>query len=245
MAELLKTKRIGSELEELFSTAKKYICIFTFNMVIDDIYISRLTAAGKRGVKITVVYGCEKKYKYDDDTLNKLSKIENCKVYFKEYLHAKFYYNENKLIVGSMNLSEVSEKKNYEIGVLLTRDKYPEVFEKIKCEAREIVEASLLYTKPIENNNPLRIMLPKRENNTVTVLRSFNSQSTKGKCIRCKENITHNPEKPFCYNCFQEWADWENEWYTENYCHTCGKKKEGISFAKPECHPCYTGALVL
>ena len=128
MAELLKTKRIASELEELISTAKKYICIFSYSLKIDSIYIQRLKAASKRGVHITLVFGVEP---YNLDALKEIYKFENCNIYFKEYLHAKFYYNEDTLIIASMNLSEFSEKNNYEIGVLFQKKHHETVFENI------------------------------------------------------------------------------------------------------------------
>jgi len=41
-------------------------------------------------------------------------------------------------------------------------------------------------------------------------------------------------------DCFHEWAEWENDFYIETYCHHCNKKKDNISFAKPQCYSCYT-----
>src|SRR5436190_24278294 len=126
MAELLKTKRIASELEEFISTANKYICIFSYSLKIDSIYIQRLKAASRRGVIITLVFGVEPSNR---DALTELSTVENCKIYYKEYLHAKFYYNEEMLIIASMNLSEFSEKNNYELGVLFKKENHEKVFE--------------------------------------------------------------------------------------------------------------------
>src|SRR4051812_38983503 len=110
MSELLQTKRIAYELEKLITSSNKFICIFTFSLKIDSIFIERLKAAGKRGIQITFVFGIEPK---DISILQELQKIDNCQIYFKQNLHAKFYYNENTLIIATMNLSEVSEAKNY------------------------------------------------------------------------------------------------------------------------------------
>jgi hypothetical protein len=60
-----------------------------------------------------------------------------------------------------------------------------------------------------------------------------------GTCVRCGESIKYNPSKSFCIDCYSKWAEWENEYYTESNCHKCDKKKEDISFAKPQCYSYY------
>lgn len=228
MPEILKTKRIGSELEELISEAKSFICIFTYSLIIDNIYMERLKAAGKRGVSINFVYGVEPK---TDETLKALSEIPGCKVYYKQYLHAKFYYNESVLIIASMNLSEVSEKKNFELGVLFHIADHPEAFVKIRKEAKEIVESATLW-EPKKTVKKLSAVIS-------TPNMNLKQKGGNGFCIRCKSYIDKDVEKPFCYNCFTEWAIWENPDYEENFCHTCGKKDGNLSLARPQCYTCY------
>ncbi len=58
----------------------------------------------------------------------------------KEYLHAKFYYNEKELLVGSMNLSEASSKNKFELGVLFKGDEYSSVISKVKEEAKRLFQ---------------------------------------------------------------------------------------------------------
>ena len=231
MADLLTTKEILAALDNIIKKAEKYICIFTFNIKIDPNYLARLRNASKRDIKITIVFGVDNG---DDKILDELLSMPNCTVYFKEYLHAKFYYNEKELLVGSMNLSEASAKNNFELGVLFKGDEYTSVIKKVKEEAKEIISDAQEWKT-----------LPKK--NTQTFV-PFNlkptKQSTKkqnhGSCIRCNKFIDYNPEKPFCLDCFHEWAEWENDFYIEVYCHHCNKKKDDISFAKPECYSCYT-----
>lgn len=225
MSELLKTKRIGYEIEDLISSAKKYICIFTYSLKIDNIYLERLKAANHRGVDIVLVFGVEPK---NWNELPELLSLTRCRVYYKEFMHAKFYYNEETLIISSMNLSEVSEKKNYELGILFKKEKYPEIFEKIKTEAKDIV-TNAFEIRP-------GMVLVGNSQNTATK----KAAAKTGYCIRCGHKIPYNPGKPFCFGCYDEWAEWENEEYEENYCHCCKSNNEYVSFLKPECFSCYS-----
>lgn len=231
MAELLTTKEILAALDNIIKKAEKYICIFTYNIKIDPNYLTRLRNASKRNVKITVVFGVDNG---DDKIIEELLSFQNCTVYFKDYLHAKFYYNEKELLVGSMNLSEASAKNNFELGVLFRGDEYLSAIRKVKEEAKEIISDSKEW----------KDLINRRQVPTSNLVYKTNFETNKSKnsasCIRCNKSIKYNPDKPFCSDCFHEWAEWENETYAETYCHHCSKNKENISFAKPECYSCYS-----
>jgi len=229
MADLLTTKEILGALESIIKNAEKYICIFTFNIKIDPNYLTRLKNAAKRGVKITIVFGVENgDYELLDDLIN----IENCTVYFKQYLHAKFYYNEKELLVGSMNLSEASAKNNFELAVYFKGDEYKSTIPKVKKEAKEIIDDAKLWNNP---HGPDDFVDFDEDN----LEEEFLKRPTVGRCVRCKQELEYNLAKPLCRDCYQQWSDWENEYYPENYCHSCGIKHDDISYAKPECYNCY------
>lgn len=222
MAQVLTTKEIAAALDNIIKDAEKYICIFTYNIKIDGIYLSRLRNAAKRGVKITIVFGVERGR---PDIMLQLKHLPNCTIYFRPYLHAKFFYNEKQLLIGSMNLSEASEERNCELGALFSVGDDRELFKKVKAEAREIIsDAQPLISEVF----------------SVSSNKHNDEHSTQGHCIRCSSPINYNPLKPFCISCYTEWAEWENEYYTEVFCHLCGQRKSGISFARPECKSCYS-----
>ncbi|SHG95670.1 PLD-like domain-containing protein [Chryseolinea serpens] len=218
MAQLLTTKEILAALDNIIKKAEKYICIFTYNIKIDQNYLSRLRNASKRNVTIIIVFGVDNG---DPDVVKEVLNLPNTTVYFKEYLHAKFYYNEKELLVGSMNLSEASAKNNFELGVLFKDEEYQSVIKKVKEEANEII------------NDSVKFEGPKRE------LPILSSAPRKGACVRCAKAIEYNPSKPLCHQCYGEWSEWENEYYQEEFCHSCGQKRFGISFAFPQCKSCY------
>ena len=59
-----------------------------------------------------------------------------------------------------------------------------------------------------------------------------------GYCIRCREVITYNPDHPYCYDCYSEWADYQNDEYEDNFCHACGDDEDS-SMKYPLCDSCY------
>jgi phosphatidylserine/phosphatidylglycerophosphate/cardiolipin synthase-like enzyme len=226
MSFVLTTKEIGVALDNIIRKAEKYICIFTYNIKIDETYLSRLRNASKRGVKIIVVFGVEHG---DQSVLNALQAMPTCEIWFKRYLHAKFFYNEKELLIGSMNLSETSERRNYELAVLFNSKDNSEVVRKVKEEAKEIIEDSIPWKVSTREKN-----LPNSSD-----VDGLNLWPSSGNCIRCAIQVTFDPSKPLCYHCFMEWSEWENEYYQEQFCHRCGNRKEGVSFAKPQCKKCY------
>jgi len=59
-----------------------------------------------------------------------------------------------------------------------------------------------------------------------------------GFCIRCSIPITLDQEKPYCWDDFQKWAEYENPDYEDSYCHSCGKEFPA-TMNKPLCRSCY------
>lgn len=222
MAELLTSREILVALENIIKDAEKFICIFTYNIRIDQNYLSRLRNAGKRGVDVRIVFGAENG---NPDIINPILDIPGAKVYFKQYLHAKFFYNERELLVGSMNLSEASGKNNFELGVLFKDNEYVEVIKKVKKEAKEIINDATEWSKLSRNGltNYSRVL----------------TTDLVGHCVRCNEKIKYDPFRPFCSSCYSIWYEWENPYYLEAYCHGCGRARDGISKAFPQCKPCY------
>src|SRR5579871_3031672 len=156
MADLLTTKEILAALDNIIKKAEKYLCIFTYNIKIDQSYLTRLRNASKRGIKITIVFGVDNG---DDKILDELLSMSNCMVYFKEYLHAKFYYNEKELLVGSMNLSEASAKNNFELGVYFKGEEYIEAIKKVKEEAKEIITDATEWKKLRSKNYDIQFKI--------------------------------------------------------------------------------------
>jgi hypothetical protein len=65
-----------------------------------------------------------------------------------------------------------------------------------------------------------------------------NLMRSDGFCLRCGSKVEYDPAKPFCFNCYQQWAIYGNPEYLEKHCHSCGKKHK-TSLMKPICRGCY------
>ena len=226
MATVLSTTGIVYNIEELIKTAKKEIVIISPYNKLSQNYLERLQTAKNKGVSITLCYG---KKEIDADVFQKVSKL--CKLFFYENLHAKCYYNENMMIIASMNLYEASEK-NRELGVLINKDNDTEMYQNCKTECEDIIKNAIIVDKKggIQKNE--YIPFSKNDN------KSHQNTNDEGYCIRCGIKIPFNIEAPFCKDCYKSWNRYGDETYEENYCHRCGKEHD-TSMEKPVCYSCY------
>lgn len=115
MTKLLTTKGISFFLDELFKSSKEYIYIVSPYLKINKQLEERINEALDNGVKIVMIYGKDK------NQLNQIPFSHRIELYYYEHLHAKFYMNESRLLITSMNMHAYSEANNREIGVLFSK----------------------------------------------------------------------------------------------------------------------------
>ena len=144
-------------------------------------------------------------------------------------LHAKCYLNEDAALLTSMNLHESSQVNNYEMGLYISRDEDPELYESIFNEAKYL----------LTNSDP-----PLKDTGTKSGTSNSTLQNTRlGYCIRWKTNIAFNPQEDetYCPECRTDWDknDRRDYQHSEKYCHLCGKERDGVSFSRPLCRNCY------
>ena len=154
---------------------------------------------------------------------------------FRSNLHAKCYLNEREALLTSMNLYEFSQVNNDEMGIVVSKDEDPALFDKIIQESRRIMRVSeeIRETVATVNASDDPPEIPRQRTQTATVGRPQN-----GFCIRCKTTIPPNPVEPYCSSCFRTWNRYKNPDYEEKFCHTCGVDMETTK-AKPVCLSCY------
>jgi hypothetical protein len=127
MAKFLNTELLNHWILKLIEkTERELIIIVPYIQTSDRIY-NHLLEANKRDVQITLVY---KENKLHPEERAKLEALDNLNLMHHPNVHAKCYYNENYLIVCSMNLYEYSGKNNREMGILLHRNDLKEEIEK-------------------------------------------------------------------------------------------------------------------
>jgi hypothetical protein len=203
MAEFLTTNGTSYNIENIIIEAKSKLVLVSPYLQISKTFYERLKDASNKNVAIKIIYG---KDELKPNEKNSLAELKNVELFYFQNLHAKCYFNENKMVITSMNMYEFSEKTNREMGVLINRSTDKELFEKAVAETLSILQSS----EPI----PLK----KAERQTAQQLKpTINGQlkpkyqnQLRGYCIRCETRIDYNPSKPYCSDCFSIWAQYEN-----------------------------------
>jgi hypothetical protein len=221
MAEFLTTTGVSHHIENIIKTAKKNLYLISPFLKLTKNFYERLKDASDRGVMIDIYYG---KNELDYSERQKLTQLRNIQVYYSENLHAKCFYNEDTMVITSMNMYEFSEKNNREMGILINKLTDPKIFQDAVDESRSIKSSAV----------------QEAGNNYFNGFNTYynNDQSQQGFCIRCQMKIEFNTGKPLCKSCFHEWNLWANETYSEEFCHGCGTQFK-VSFSKPLCQRCF------
>ena len=149
--------------------------------------------------------------------------------------HAQNYRPEKAAVMTSMNLLKSSALESIELAVSVSRALHPDGYQ----QAFRVVESLMKTAEQDRLRSTVRpltsVAEPARE--STSRMREPSRRST-GHCIRCKDDLPFNPEKPLCPSCYKIWSKYEDADYAEEYCHHCGKK-HATSLRKPVCRACY------
>ncbi len=140
MIDIISTRGISYFIERVIDEAQIEIILLTPYLSISEGLLERLERADQKKISITLVYG---KSELKPSEKNKLDSLANCRLLYKDGLHAKAYLNENMGILTSMNLYEYSELKNNELGVLFSKEGENEkLYQKLTDEVNLILHNS-------------------------------------------------------------------------------------------------------
>jgi hypothetical protein len=218
MARFLTARAALSELEAIIKSAEHELTLLSPYVRSAPDVQDWLRSADARGVSIRLVYG---KKEMDEGQMRVFSQFRRMKLFYSKRLHAKCFYNEDRMIITSLNLLE-SSQANDEFGVILGGD--DPAYRDAAAEAERIIKQSV-------PRNLVRARI-------AGAISSLVRPNITGFCIRCAGEIPHDPERPYCSDCFGVWARFENWDFHERVCHRCGKA-EATSRAKPHCYRCY------
>jgi len=247
MAEFLTTRGTSSAIEKIINDAKDRLVLISPFVKIPDTLFQNLKVADRKPVKITLVYG---KGELKPDVKNQLKQLNNLSLRFLKELHAKCFFNEECMVITSMNLYDFSEINNKEMGVLVTVKDDPDVFEKAREEADRIVDSAkeVKLRRAVLNGAAKMVKSvvdsapkdePKRPKSRSYSYKPRTRQP--GYCIRCKTSIPYNLDSPYCRDCWKKWKEGGgNPDYRERdgKCHACGKPAP-TTMLKPQCNSCY------
>lgn len=231
MAEFLTTHGTTARIEQIIAKARERIVVISPYLQWSRILYERLVEADRLGVPIVLVYG-KRELDYDQQEL--LEQLDNLSLYYCENLHAKCYFNEQQLVISSLNLYEYSERNNREMGVVFSRTEG--VYRDAVTEAQSIVEASVL-----EFGEPVTLIESPTVRHRAPAARQLERRpSNRGYCIRCGESIPLDRERPLCAEHEKIWAVWANWDYEEQYCHQC-RAQAPTTKGRPLCDQCFRG----
>ena len=139
MATFLNTTGISYHLEKLIEETKDQLVLISPYLQfhhrvkdhIDNLYVKKCD--------IRIVYR-ENKLQIDESQW--LEDHVGIRTSILSSLHAKCYFNENKAIVTSMNLYSFSQQNNDEMGILVTKEEDPKLYEKISSEVKRLLTVS-------------------------------------------------------------------------------------------------------
>ena len=166
MAKFFKGNELNAEHEKIIDSAERDIFLISPYIKLHDRYkASLLTKLEDDWVRITVIFG------KNEDDMSKSMKQEdfdffkqfpNIEILFEKRLHAKYYANERKAILTSMNLYGFPQNNNIEAGVLMEKKSIASFTgENLDQEAWQyfttvIQQAELLFDKqPVYSKNIL------------------------------------------------------------------------------------------
>ena len=222
MAKFLTTTGISYRLEEIIKTAEERLVLISPFLRVNERIKELLEDKDRLKMDVRVIYG---KNQLQPEENNWLESMASIRTSYCKNLHAKCYLNENEALLTSMNLYEFSQVNNNEMGILISREKEPDLYGEVWKEAQRIVRVSVDPVEPPADDDdeecPPDLEPPQS-----------------GFCIRCKASIALNPARPYCKPCFRSWNIYKNEEYEESYCHICGEEYKTTK-SKPACRNCY------
>ena len=139
MAKFLTTSEVFSQIETIIKKAKANLHILSPYLKLHPTLSQRLQDADRRNIRIILIYGKEE---LEPDQKKLLSELKGLELYFCENLHAKCYFNEDLMVITSMNMHSFSVENNREMGVLITKEQDEEVFKAAVEEVHSILAAS-------------------------------------------------------------------------------------------------------
>lgn len=150
MAAFLTTDGVSSEIKKVISDAESQITLISPEFTLPAPLFEQLKLAQKKGVDITLVYD---KADFTDDQRLWIIESRNLHLYRFRALHANCYFNDDRMIITSMGLSEYSTRNYREMGILVRRGRDKELFRKAVVETDSILAAAKKLD-PIKDDLP-------------------------------------------------------------------------------------------
>jgi len=248
MVEFLNTSKAYAEIEDIIDKADSKVVLISPYMRFPQPLLDRLKDKDGQGIKTVVVCRESDSGKNLGDKVRMdLRQLRHLELRFDDNLHAKCFYNEKSMVITSLNLLESSERKNREMGVLLSSEKDLNVFKDALNEAEFIVrnanKDSLIGSLFRGVVRGAKSVVDSQAKDTLKRTTTTTRTKQKGYCIRCGKSITYDLDAPYCPDCYRVWNKFKDPNYEEDFCHWCGTPNELTTKNRPLCNSCYKKSL--
>ena len=191
MAEFLTTTGVSYRLEEIIKSSTERLVLISPFLRVNERIKELLEDKNRLKIDVRVIYG---KNELQPEENNWLESMTSIRTSFCKNLHAKCYLNENEALLTSMNLYEFSQINNNEMGILVSRDQEPELYNEILQESMRIVRVSeeiRVTVARVEASEEIGERPAGRKPRTKP------QTPSDGFCIRCKTALSANPAQPY------------------------------------------------
>jgi hypothetical protein len=197
VAEFIRSEEILPKIREIVGEARQKIGIATYSIRLDNDLLFSLEKADRRGVPITIIHGTK------DFSLHwnrkRLSLLKHFSAYINIRLHLKCYFNENKIILTSMNLNAIQNRDSLETGVILRANLDREEYLKAVGYYNAIIPLSAKYTFRgfcirCGHKIPFKIPMP-------FCSRCWNKSTAAAICHMCGKKCPIDDELHLCEKC--------------------------------------------
>jgi hypothetical protein len=254
MSKFLDHKSLSKEIIKLFEEAETDVIIVSPYIKLHS-DIKKVLSKKKHDpeFRIEILYGKNETNhakSLSDEDLSFFKEFQNVGIYYQENLHAKYYANEFKSIISSINLHEYSMNNNIEVGMLLERKHFGfggdsaqdsevfEYFDKIIQNSDSIfikeVKKKKILLGLFEKNLGSQVIEDNRKKAPQENSTKSNTEKRIGFCIRTGKEIPFNPKLPFSTDAYKSWSTYKKDDYPEKYCHFSGEPSNGeTTMARP------------
>jgi hypothetical protein len=231
MAKFLNTTGVSYHLEELIKGTKDRLILISPYLQFNDRIKEHINNLNIQKRDIRIVYR-ENKLQLEEN--NWLESQIGVRTSINKNLHAKCYLNENEAIITSMNLYEFSQQNNNEMGIYISKEQDPELYNATYAEATRLLTISeeiRVTVKKVTANTPDKT---ERKRNEFKSPINNSPDNELGFCIRTGVPIPFSVEKPMCYDAFKSWSKYGDPEYAEKFCHFSGEQSFGeTSVSRP------------
>ena len=223
MAKFLDTRTCAAELSKLIKFSASPLTLISPYLQLSPEFKNELTYRNDQGHQTTLIV---RKKKVKPDDLAYLEVLKLVTIRWHENVHAKSYFDDEKMIITSLNFYEASmTNNNREMGVMIEKKEPADT--KVFTDAMQEIKYILAASQPYLTDRSQAAPAPPP---TARSTRPKNNQT--GYCIRTGIEIPFNPDRPLCREAYLIWNEFGNTGYPENFCHFSGEPSHGETSVK-------------